>query len=247
MEMEARRNGIRAKPLQASEHLWTLTREEAEYVVAEDYGPRTTFEASIPERDGQPGLACRAHLEPPPPPRVGVLCGDVVHSLRSALDHLANTLVVANGGTPMEGPGGTQFPIIVGGGATVKAAPGPAISDAAQRILEEVQPQSATDPLAILQHLSNIDKHRILNVVVVDLQDVHVEVPESLRGGLQEETPPFVHGQLLYSIVGTADDVGESWHTVGYSGKLEFVRDNVVERFARDCLGGELGFPEPVF
>jgi hypothetical protein len=91
-----------------------LTQAAAEYVVTEQYGPETRFEHSIPERGGASGIACRADLKPDPPLEMAVLRGDLVHNLRSALDHLANTLVVANGGVPKEGQGGTQFPISVG-------------------------------------------------------------------------------------------------------------------------------------
>ena len=45
------------------------------------------------------------------PPRFGVLIGDYVHNLRSALDHLVWQLVIANGETPRSGPRGSGFPI----------------------------------------------------------------------------------------------------------------------------------------
>ena len=47
---------------------------------------------------------------PPAPPRIGVLIGDVVHNLRSSLDHLVYQLVLANGRRPHDNTG---FPIFL--------------------------------------------------------------------------------------------------------------------------------------
>jgi hypothetical protein len=47
------------------------------------------------------------------PHEVHAVIGDVTHNLRSALDHTANLLVRANGGKPQDGPGGTQFPMLM--------------------------------------------------------------------------------------------------------------------------------------
>src|SRR5690349_1920178 len=43
-----------------------------------------------------------------PPPDVGLIAGDAIHNLRSALDHLACQLVLANGNVPSRQ---TCFPI----------------------------------------------------------------------------------------------------------------------------------------
>jgi hypothetical protein len=95
------------------------------------------------------------------PHKALVVAGDVIHNLRSALDHVIWQLVLANGGTPTRQ---TDFPIhlkrkpvrIVGG-----------VSPTTQRLVEAVQPfnaetweQPTTLPLAKLQHISNVDKHR---------------------------------------------------------------------------------------
>jgi hypothetical protein len=268
MDVSTRLEGIGAKLRRASEVLQSIREEEAQYIVPGEYGPRVGIERSIPERGGEGGIACRAFLEPGPPPRIGVLCGDVVHNLRSALDHLANALVVANGGAPKEGSGGTQFPIHVGGGVSVAHRPGPGASASAMWILEKVQPGDITDPLAVLNRLSNVDKHRTVNVLIVDFQDFEVtDVPEHLRERVQLEAPPFSHGQLMYSIVGSAEEIGQMWHGASYKPELafddlpggrapvvptlervfDFVRDEVVQRFAREEFGVELDLPTPIF
>src|SRR3712207_7882564 len=43
---------------------------------------------------------------------LSVLLGDFLYNLRSSLDYLARQLVLAKGGTPKSGPGGTQFPVL---------------------------------------------------------------------------------------------------------------------------------------
>jgi len=268
MDVSARLEGIGAKLRGASEVLQSIREEGARYSVTEEYGPRVTIERNIPERGGLEGVVCRAFLGPGPPPRIGVLCGDVVHNVRSALDHLVNALVVANGGAPKEGAGGTQFPIRVGGGISLAHEPGPGASASALRILEDVQPHDVADPLAVLNRLSNVDKHRTLNVLVVDFQDVEVtDLPEHLRDRVQLEEPPYSHGQLMYSIVGSGDELEDFWHGAHYRPELafdelpggrapvlptlervfDFVRDDVVQRIARDELGVELDLPRPIF
>jgi hypothetical protein len=96
------------------------------------------------------------------PPEIQVVAGDVVHNLRSSLDHVANQLVVANGGTPVIGPGGTTFPI-VRPGQEPRVAGG--VSPEAMNLIRQVQPQDywlEEHPLSVLQHLWNMDKHREL-------------------------------------------------------------------------------------
>ena len=51
-----------------------------------------------------------ARVSREPPVRWGVMAGEIVHHLRSALDHLAWQLVLDGGGTPKKGAGGTGSP-----------------------------------------------------------------------------------------------------------------------------------------
>lgn len=99
------------------------------------------------------------------PYEVHAVIGDVAHNLRSALDHTANLLVRSNGGKPQEGPGGTQFPMrkeSPGETPLVRATRG-GVSAEAHNLIEAAQPYSGTWlglQLAILNHVSNVDKHR---------------------------------------------------------------------------------------
>lgn len=103
----------------------------------------------------------------PVPSIISVVAGDVVHNLHSALDYTANQLVFANERTPTKGAHGTRLPIYVD-------APKPrtwreATSDfdpAATEVIRRWQPYLVPvwddHPLAVLLHLSNLDKHRAL-------------------------------------------------------------------------------------
>jgi hypothetical protein len=109
-------------------------------------------------------------------PMVGAIVGDVVHNLRSALDHVAWQLVLLDGGQPNDE---TTFPLHEtrsnrkGNPRQLTIKPGirdPRIMAA----VEAMQPFSeanygrdpATDALGIIRRLDNIDKHRLLLPVV---------------------------------------------------------------------------------
>lgn len=111
--------------------------------------------------------------------RLATLTGEVVHDLRSALDHLAWQLVLENGGTPIEGAGGTFWPILeappadpkrlnLTGGASVPAA----------ALVQESQPYYPWDtradwhPLWLLHRLSIIDKHQRVPIHGVGLDNI---------------------------------------------------------------------------
>lgn len=101
----------------------------------------------------------------------GLIAGDCVHTLRSALDHLAWQLVISNDGHP--GPT-TSFPIwsrqpkgripIIRHPRPLRVAGG--IAPKALAMIEEVQPYKGTDPGSmglVLRHLADLDildKHR---------------------------------------------------------------------------------------
>src|SRR6266536_5183467 len=68
-------------------------------------------EAIVRERDEQRSeYVFRLDRVPAVPAVLSAIVGDAIHNLRVSLDHLAWQLVIATGGTPREGPGGTAFP-----------------------------------------------------------------------------------------------------------------------------------------
>jgi hypothetical protein len=136
----------------------------------------------------------RAEISEPLPPQLLLLVGDVVHNLRSALDHLALELAIANF-RPDPVPGDIErdsefpiFPYMTEAGEfgeerffrTKRNSPEPApgsglsklrgIDPDALRIIEGIQPYHRRiafweDPLWVIHELDRIDKHRRLNVV----------------------------------------------------------------------------------
>lgn len=100
---------------------------------------------------------------------IGVIAGDVLHNLRSALDHLAWQLALLTTATPYDR---TQFPIAFTEGEFGSRGGQKMISDLSpehRARIETFQPYHGTNenwtPLALhdLRVLSNTDKHRLVN------------------------------------------------------------------------------------
>lgn len=159
--------GVELRVLRAREHLQELDKHIQDYLVSKPY--RLTV---------QPDAALSVYRitvhHTPPPLELAAIVGDVLHNLRSALDHLARQLVLAHGGVPVDGGGGgtTTFPITspefdpARRRGPVKVAGG--IAPAALQLLESLQADQQAapdqDPLWLLHHLNNIDKHRTLHL-----------------------------------------------------------------------------------
>lgn len=113
------------------------------------------------------------------PKRFSVLAGEVVHLLRSSLDHLAWQLVLANGGKPNKK---TAFPIFNTRPTEDKSAQYnkkvEGMSVRAKELIEILQPYHhpgklwRDDWLWIIYDMDNIDKHRELIVVNTTVERV---------------------------------------------------------------------------
>ncbi len=131
------------------------------------------------------------------PADLSVLIGDVLYNLRSALDHLAWQLVLANQGTPNDK---TAFPIfndrtVIRNGKAVERwlniAGG--VHRDALALIEESQPYLRTDgptmhPLWILNELVNIDKHRLLLVLATVYESIDM-TSRGARGPISIRVP----------------------------------------------------------
>lgn len=166
------RRGIesaKAKLVRAKKHLKAIKRCIADYSASRPYkltkpkGKKTT-KLTIPKS---------------PPRQIAILAGEMVYQMRSALDHLVFDLVKQNASVA----GGNskwfencEFPL------RINLKPGqkpplphdafgglPGISKSAFAFIESVQPYygnaAVNNALGYLGKLSNIDKHRHLNVV----------------------------------------------------------------------------------
>ncbi len=167
-----RLDGVRLKLARAEEHLDALEAEMGRYLdgdvyilVRDEKCDRTVWHLWIKEE---------------PPARFSILLGDCIHNLRSALDHIAWQLVLANGAAPDED---TAFPIWDreprDGVFAPKAIRG--MSKDALTLIESVQPYQAGDRasehvLCFIRGLSNTDKHRTLNLTAASLKGINVRI-----------------------------------------------------------------------
>jgi hypothetical protein len=135
----------------------------------------------------------------PIPVEIALIIGDVVHNLRSSLDHLAWQLVLSNGETPTKK---TYFPIQ---DPTQEFAPVSAdkkmegISLVCKQLIEEVQPRNTGDDTLWRLHMLDIaDKHRLLITAQVASHSWGVNAP---GGGEILWFPETVHR------VGVGDEI----------------------------------------
>jgi hypothetical protein len=155
--------GVIAKLDWAERHIETF-RQTVEHFEARKpatFGFRTE---KHPRADGSVEYELYAIIRKPPPRELALIAGDVAHNVRSALDHLVYVL----SSRTAQRSGKTQFPIFtdecrfkVLGVPKIESIRGPE-----RTLIENVQPfaaavDPANDPLAILNRLSNIDKHRL--------------------------------------------------------------------------------------
>jgi hypothetical protein len=158
--------GIREKLWRADEHLTALNDEIGRYFESEPliYSTDADYDAG--------SYSIRVAIETPPPARLGVICGDYIHCLRSVLDHLVCAHV----------PGITRrtaFPLytsearylreVVARAGKGKAGPltGLDPDSALFAYIESAQPYRGPDghkkhALWLLGELSNADKHRAI-------------------------------------------------------------------------------------
>jgi hypothetical protein len=125
--------------------------------------------------------------EPPEPdPLLGVIVGELIHDVRSGLDHLVRELVLENGGDPGES---SQFPIydsetkwfqdVEDRDPKKKPSPIEGVTNDVFERIKAAQPyhlrhkQRRGHPLMQLLLMSNVDKHRTLHVVSVSAHAPH--------------------------------------------------------------------------
>jgi hypothetical protein len=175
--------GVRAKLERAEESIEELEREFGAFLAGNPYEIPGKF---YPKRSE---YVFRFRVIEPLPLRWGVLVGEIVHDLRSALDHLLWQLVILDGG----GPGKhTQFPIfnrfadyrrlaLVG---TQRSPPmlkglGGTLRSGHVAAITRTQPYRrpngfTTHPLWLLARLSNIDKHQLLHTTAHIVEGAHL-------------------------------------------------------------------------
>ena len=162
--MHQRLTGILGKLDRADEHLESLEIEVARFLYGKPY--EVVGELNREERAWY--FILRVYRDPPV--RIATIIGDTAHNLRSALDHLVWQLVDSSGGTPSSR---NAFPIALYEREWRDRAPNRLAelrSPSAVAEIQRLQPymrRHATGaptrhPLAVLNRISNIDKHQLL-------------------------------------------------------------------------------------
>jgi len=164
-------------------------------------------DAVVRERDEQRSeYVFRLDRVPAVPAVLSAIAGDAIHNLRVSLDHLAWQLVIATGGTPRRGWGGTAFPIREqppkpDPGGDFRPQINPGVPEALREILDEVQPYKRAKPakpehheLAVLNQLDVSDKHHALLVVVIAIRSAGFgwwgdSLPTKFNSGPYQDDP----------------------------------------------------------
>jgi len=191
--------GIREKLNRANENIFNLNSEISLFLKAGPDGgiAKGNQKALEKWRD--------FHDERKIPPRFAVLAGEIVHHLRSCLDHIA--WMLSSDEYRRTNETAIAFPILTVAPSNKKAQSSynrniKGITGAAARgLIEELQPYRSAnpidDPLAIVHDLDRIDKHRDL-VLVVPTFDMLINFPwrmlstKMIGGGLETGENAFV-------------------------------------------------------
>lgn len=184
--------GIAPKLKRGIEHLKELRGEINTFLESDANGVVTDF-------DSEPGcLLVKAFVGNDPPPRFGILIGEILYHFRSTLDHLACELTKANN-QPVDR--NVEFPIFddprrfsSNGNLTAaiqKRIGG--IHPAKQVVIEREQPFKEIhgpphdDPLWLLYELSNFDRHQALHLMNAYTDESSIELrPPEARGRFVE-------------------------------------------------------------
>lgn len=142
-----------------------------------------------------------AHGDTEVPLRFAVLAGEIVHHLRSCLDHLVHALVIQNGGTPTNR---NQFPICSTAEnfeKQCKVGRIDGVSETAKKLIMAVQPYTTPTPsdtvLAILNKYDIDDKHKLLPIVTTV-----VKIGEVIRIGKNPDVAADSGQNKLPNIIG---------------------------------------------
>jgi hypothetical protein len=208
---------FRLKLNRANGHLETLKGEIDAWFEKQPYGVTGKYEPGPPEK-----YVLYFRFFEPPHHEWGLLIGEFAHNARSALDYLAWQLVQANNHTPGRR---TQFPITLspwdwGGENGARRLRGASARHVT--MVERFQPYNRLDtsgssyarqaflsPLAVLNFLSNEDKHRVLVTTAAALRSIGWDIIGTRDVSPVEDTGypffgPLIDGSPLLEIPVTA-------------------------------------------
>jgi hypothetical protein len=190
--------GTRAKMARSQEHVTALYADIDAWHASRPYTLSTQA-----RREGRQHTWSVTFHDPIPFTRWGVILGDALHNLRSALDHLAWQLALRDNNPPMW----TKFPVFTSEQAfhRLNADGNPAIGsglrcisgfadELARSAVEFFQPFSRApdprdSPLWILHWLNNADKHQVVKPVLMSIEGAQFGFKTT--GALDQ--PPAIH------------------------------------------------------
>jgi hypothetical protein len=164
-------SGVLAKLERADEHWVAFDELLGEFLASQPYSIYTEYDL----KTGWHSLRWNV-LREPPLERLALLFGDMISNLRTTLDYLVWQLVLAGGSRPGRRTG---FPVVrkekdweVQSKAALRGVAPEWVAE-----IRALQPfnwpeRTAIHPLAILDHVNNLNKHRFLPVAVVSVEQL---------------------------------------------------------------------------
>jgi hypothetical protein len=191
----------------------------------------------------------RFQIREKPPLRFGVMLGDCVHNLRSALDHLICQVTMLDGGT-LDDCAKTQFPIASKSEAQFEAMANTQLAGLSKwhrAMVKRAQPYRAGDeawkhPLAVLADLSNTDKHRVLNPTYSVVKGDVGGLLDRLAGSYQGDGPSPVVAWFMRK-EGERLEHDAAWFRIVFNRELvpEPVKVNMGGNLTLGIAFGEIG------
>jgi hypothetical protein len=175
-------SGVLAKLDRAEEHRQAYDDLVEEFVAGEPYTIYSQFDPDT----GWHSLRWQV-LREPPLERLALIFGDMISNLRTTLDYLVWQLVLAGGLRPGRR---TSFPV-VRHAKDWEVQSRAALRGVAKEWADEIEARQpynhperpAVHPLAILDHVNNLNKHRFLPVAVLSVQQLDLLINvEDARG-----------------------------------------------------------------
>jgi hypothetical protein len=253
--------GPRAKVQRGREHLQSLYGELEEALLQPlSFDRRWAGRAQGPDGRVYPVLEVFISEVAEIPLRCGVILGDALHNFRSALDHLAWQLVLANGATPTNQ---TQFPITTSPARFAEQRR--RVQGMAPEVVQEIETLQPYEPregpeftaLGHLRDLSNRDKHQLVNLVLMGLGQMSPDIrfvgchaegvwinPRLVDAPLQVGTPvaggfivpegpnPDVRFEIEYGVFAALPELAETESIDRTLVRISMCAEGIVERFA---------------